>query len=217
MTQNFDEKTIEQYVSEEVDCLPMVCNISLEEKFILDDLDERYLFINDEIDSAVAEHITYHIIRFNKEDKGLARKERKPILIFICTPGGSVSDGFRIIDSIQASSTPIYTVNTGYWYSIGLLIGMAGDKRYGTKNSSYLMHDGHLGSFNSTSKVIDEMKFYDALEYRIKEYTLTNTSISDDAYQSHSRIEWYMFSEEAKSMGVIDEIINEDIKFEDLL
>ena len=99
-----------------------VMNYSLEDKFQLEDLKQRKLYINFEIDENLLNDITYHILRFNTEDKGLEISERKPILLYCVSNGGSVNDGFGLIDVILNSKTPVYTINLSYNYSMGLLI-----------------------------------------------------------------------------------------------
>ena len=59
-----------------------VVNYDLGDKFQLEDLKQRKLFINFEIDDNLLNDITYHILRFNTEDKGKEISERKPILLY---------------------------------------------------------------------------------------------------------------------------------------
>ena len=192
------------------------CSINLDEKFFINDLENRRIFINGEINADIAEQVVYHIIRFNLEDDGLKSSERKPIKIFLCSVGGSVSDGLRIADIIQASSTPVYTVNTGYWYSMGFIIGISADKRFGSKYSTYLIHDGSVGVVDSSGKAHDFLKFTSIVNDKIRELVLYNTKISSDDYEKHNRIEWYLFAEEAKELGVIDQVIGADCNIEDI-
>lgn len=119
-----------------------VMNYSIGDQFILKDLESRKLYINYEIDETLNDEITYHILRYNAEDKGIPVEKRKPILLYIASNGGSVPNGFSLIDTIINSKSPVYTINLAYQYLMGFLIGLAGHKRCATKHTTYLMHDG---------------------------------------------------------------------------
>lgn len=79
---------------------------------------ERKIYLNDEIEAISAHDIIYEILRFNVEDKDVAVSDRKPILLYCTSVGGSVIDGFGIIDVILSSKTPVYTINLAYQYGI---------------------------------------------------------------------------------------------------
>lgn len=121
--------------------------------------EERRLYINGEIDEFVADEIVNAILDYNRQDKGIEVSKRKPVLLYVTSVGGSVIDGFAIIDAILNSKTKIITINLSYQYSMGFLIGLAGHERYATPNATFLMHDGSNFVFNSTAKVGDQLKF----------------------------------------------------------
>ena len=107
----------------------------IDDLFYLKDLQQRKLFLNDDITSLTIESVVKHIMQFNKEDKGIDTVERQPILLYVSSNGGCVDAGFELIDVIQSSKTPVYTINLGFQYSMGFLIGLAGHKRFATKNA----------------------------------------------------------------------------------
>lgn len=181
---------------------------TLEEMLYLKNIKERRLFINSEINPMVAEEITHHIIQYNIEDKGIPVEKRKPITLHINSCGGSVDDGYAMIDIIKASKTPVYCFTSGYVYSMGFLIMLSGNKRIGTKNSKYLMHDGTSGMINSGSKILDQAEFFRKQDARTKEYVLENTKITSEEYDNNVRKEWYLFAEDALEKGIIDCIID---------
>ena len=185
-------------------------NYMLCDKFQLEDLQDRKLYINFEIDETLIDEIVYHILRFNTEDKGKSVEERKPILLYCISNGGSVVDGFSLIDVILASKTPIYTINLGYQYSMGFLIGLAGHKRYALKNATFLMHDGQNFIYNSSAKVKDQMKFQEMQEERVKQYILSRSWLTSEEYDAKLRVEWYLYANQAKEKGFTDFIIGED-------
>ena len=182
----------------------------IEDIFFLNDLKQRKLFLNTDIEPLTVEEIVKHIIRFNSDDMGLAAEKRAPIYLYITSNGGEVDSGFELIDVIMNSKTPVYTINLGYQYSMGFLIGLAGHKRFATKNAKFLMHDGSNFVFNSSAKAQDQMEFQRKIEKRIKEYVISRSNVTEEEYNSKLRVEWYMFADEAKDKGFVDCIIGED-------
>lgn len=134
----------------------------------------------------------------------------KPILLYIASNGGSVDAGFALIDAIQTSKTPVYTINTGYWYSMGFLIGLAGKKRFAMPNATFLMHDGSNFIWTSGSKAQDQADFNRRVEARVKQYILDHSTLTSKEYDKKQRVEWYLFADEAKEKGFIDQIIGVD-------
>ena len=195
-----------------------VIQMSYTDEFEVNDLKERRLFINDEIDSCIIDSIVYHILRYNKEDKGLAIKDRKPIYLFLNSNGGSVVDGYGVIDVMTTSKTPIYTINQASCFSMGFLIFLAGQKRYAMPRSEFLMHDGSTFSWDSTAKAKDRMEFEAVqLEQVTKQYILNRTKIDEKLYDEKYRVEWYMLPEEAKRLGICTDIIGIDCDIDDIV
>lgn len=182
----------------------------MEDLFYLKDLKQRKLFLNEDIDQTTVADIVRHIMQYNKEDKDLDIEERTPILLYLTSNGGEVNAGFELIDVIRSSKTPVYTINLGTQYSMGFLIGLAGHKRFATKNAQFLMHDGSNFVYGSGTKVQDQMEFQKRVEKRIKEYVLSRSKLTDEEYDNKLRVEWYLFANEAKEKGFTDYIIGED-------
>ena len=84
-------------------------------------------------------------------------------------------------------------------------------------NAKFLMHDGASCVFDSGAKAQDRMEFNRRVEQRIKDYVVRRTNITPDEYDGKLRVEWYMFSDEAKQRGVIDFIIGEDCLMSDVV
>jgi len=178
--------------------------------FYLQDLRQRKLRLNGEIDQYMVSDIVRHILQFNQEDKGISPEHRVPIILYVSSNGGEVDAGFELIDVIRASKTPVYTVNLGFQYSMGFLIGLAGHKRFATPNAKVLMHDGSQFIYNSGTKVQDQMEFQRKVEERVKKYIIGSSKLSEDEYNSKLRVEWYLFADEAKEKGFVDYIIGVD-------
>lgn len=198
------------YDDMDVEVEMLLKNGMVEEVFYLKDLKQRKLFLSEDICQETVEDAVRHIMQFNREDAEIPPEERKPILLYLNSNGGDVDAGFMLIDIILASKTPVYTINLGYQYSMGFLIGLAGHKRYATINAKFLHHDGTNVVVNSGAKVKDQMKFQDKVEARIKEYVLSRTQITPAEYDKRLRQEWYLFAADAKKYGMVDFIVGED-------
>lgn len=190
---------------------------SLSEAFYLKDLKQRKIFINENICQATIWDAVRNIMQINREDAGIPVEERTPIKLYIVSNGGEVDSGFELIDAITTSKTPVYTVNLGYHYSMGFLIGIAGHKRFAMPNAKYLMHDGQNMVYNSTAKVQDQMRFQERMEEKTRAFVLAKTNITPEQYDDQYRREWYLFAEDAKELGVTDYIIGVDCDLEEII
>ena len=195
-----------------------IINYSLSDQDDLYDRENRRLFLNDEVDESIIDSLVYMIIKYNREDKGKSVEERKPIIIYINSPGGSVTDGYGLIDAMLASVTPVYTVNQAQCCSMGFLIFIAGTKRYTMKHSQFLMHDGSTWNFGSVAKVKDRMEFETIeLEAMTKQYILEHTNMTDKFYDEKYRTEFYFLPKKAKELGVADYIVGVDCSIDEIL
>ena len=184
----------------------------------LEDIDNRRLYINDDIGPDVIDSIVYQILRYNRDDNGIPAKKRKPILLYINSAGGSPSDGFGLIDAIINSKTPVYTINQAQCSSMAFLILIAGVKRYSMTHASFLMHEGSFGASDTTGKMRDKMEFMTGeYEDMIKKYVIGRTKITSEQYDQKYRVEWYFLPEKAKELGVIDYIVGVDCDIDDIL
>jgi len=192
--------------------------VSFFDKVFEENLKNRKLIFNDDVDQDVVETIVLQIFKCNKEDKDIPIEKRKPIYIYINSMGGEIANGYIIIDAIECSKTPVYAVVLGYAYSMGGLILLAAKKKYAFRNSTILLHDGSMGAVTSGSKFKDIAKFYDTMNERIKEFVLSKTKMTPEYYDSKYEKEFYMYADaEAKELGIVDYIIGEDCELDEIL
>lgn len=207
-----DETQTHGYFDIGIDGEKLANHMVLDEVFYLKDLKQRKIVISEDIDDEAVpvQDAIHNILQFNADDRALPPESRKPILLYLTSNGGSVDVGMQLIDIILNSKTPVYTINTGRQYSMGFLIGLAGHKRFATKNAKFLMHDGTTFVVDSTSKAKDQMEFQIKIDERIKEYVLSRSKLTAEEYDKKYTKEWYMFADEAKENGFIDFIIGVD-------
>ena len=120
------------------------------------DIQDRRLYLTTPIDNDVmdfgmsnAMSLTDNIISYNREDQNLAISDRKPIRLYINSPGGDIVEGFSLVGAIETSKTPVYTINVGQWSSMAFLIGIAGHRRFSLPYMTFLMHDGSSFTYGS--------------------------------------------------------------------
>ena len=188
-----------------------------QELFYIKDLKQRKLFLDTDFEQISPGNIAKHIMKYNAEDKGKSIEERKPIILYVASNGGEIDAGFELIDVIRGSKTPVYTVNLGYQYSMGFLIGLAGHKRFAVPNAKFLMHDGSNFIWDSGAKAQDKMEFQKKVEARIRQYVVERSHITEEEYDSKLRVEWYLFADEAKEKGFCDYILGVDCDMDDIV
>lgn len=181
-------------------------------------LADRKIILNAPITKDILESVVLYILTWNKDDKDLPTEKRKPIWIYMNSPGGNMIDGWNVIDAIANSRTPIYTVCFAECASMAFHIFIAGHKRYCFKNSILLIHDGEIEISNSSSKAKDTMKFIESLDERTKEHVLSHTNITSEFYDAIYDTEYYLFGNaEGKELGCVDYIIGEDVPMDKIL
>lgn len=187
--------------------------INMIDEVIADFHKERVIVLNNLILDDILENVILSILKWNKEDKNIPVEHRKPIWLYIQSPGGSSVIGFNLIDTIMASETPVYTLCFAQCASMGFLIFLAGHKRYAFPNSILMMHEGQITVVNNTSKAKDFMEFNDLSEERCKNFVLSHSKITSDFYDEIYKKEFYMYAnEKAKELGCVDYIIGEDVE-----
>ena len=177
------------------------------------DEQDRVLWVEGEIDDGIFE-LSKLILRYNKEDKDIPVEQRKPIKIFINSPGGDLDSTLSFIGLMEISKTPIWTIDACWAYSAAGLILMAGHKRFALPNTEALIHSGSGqlgGTFDQTT---EQMKNYKILVDKMKEFILSKTKIDNKLFKKMSAKDWYIYTDEMLELGIVDSIVdNLDILF----
>lgn len=176
-------------------------------------LENRIIWIDDEIDGSTLE-ISRLILLFNKEDQGIPVEKRKPIKLLIFSYGGEGQACFSVLDAIALSKTPVWTFNMGAAMSAGLLLLLAGHKRFCLKNSTALAHSGSGGTQGTYEQTEAQMNDYKHFVQVMRDYIVDRTKIDQKTLAKHKKEEWYLYAEDQINYGVVDEIISDiDIFF----
>ena len=171
-------------------------------------LNNREIIWNDDIGDNMME-VPLHILKWNREDKGIPIEDRKPIRFWINSDGGDLNITMFTANMIALSKTPVITIGMGCAYSSGGLLLMSGHKRLVFESTSVLIHDGSTGAIGDTSKVIDNLEFTKQFKVRMKEFILSHTNISEDLLDKNYHRDWFLFSEDVIKYGLADKIITD--------
>ena len=168
----------------------------------------RTIILQDIKGNVTGSIIQQNILIWNLIDGDKPISKREPIKIYIDSWGGSVIDGFEIVDAIKTSKTPVYTYVTGAAYSCGLIVAMAGHKRFAYPHSSFLMHEGSIGSdIQDAHKFKKYAEFYNVQLEQMKKFVLENTKITSEEYDKISKDDNWYTAEQALEKGFIDEVV----------
>lgn len=173
-------------------------------------ISRRELLLDSEVNNNVNDLI--HWIRhWNQEDiaNAIPVNQRTPITLLLDTPGGEVMEGLALYSAMKASQTPVRAIVMGTCASAGMIIlcGATRGMRYAFDTSSFLIHDGSCGVYDSSNKSQDTMKYWKMLDDKVRSCIVENSNISAAIYKKKERIEWWMMAQEALKYGLIDHII----------
>lgn len=170
-------------------------------------MEDRVIWVDCEIDESILS-VSRLIISFNKKDKDIPVEERKPIKLLLYSYGGDGQACFSLLDIIALSQTPVYTINMGVAMSAGLLILLAGHKRFCLKNSVALAHSGSGGTSGTFEQTEAQMKNYQCFVKTMREYILERTSIDAKTLNKYKGKEWYLYREDQLRYHIVDDVIN---------
>lgn len=170
------------------------------------DEQDRIFWVDSQIDDTLLDLVKM-IIKCNKEDKDKLVEERKPIKVFIDSPGGDVCALWTTIKAIEISKTPVYTINYCTAYSAAGDLLAAGHKRFALPGTTVMVHSGSCMYGGDVEKVESMKKYFDKLSKKVTEYFISHTKIDPKAFKRRAASDWYMDEDEALANGVIDEIV----------
>ena len=185
---------------------------SFDDVINLDAAINREVYLGD-IGGTVGTSIAGYIRFWNRWDDqhGIPIEEREPIKIFIDSCGGDLEATYTMIDAIKLSKTPVWTINEARAYSGGFFTFIVGHKRFAYKHSSFLYHEGSVGTQGTAGQFQNYSEFYKKQLEQLKEIVLTHTNISEEKYKEIKKDDIWLTADEAIELGCCDEIIGEFI------
>ena len=169
-------------------------------------MNDRKLWLDFRVD-ATSIWLEKQIMLYNIEDADIPADQRKPIWIYLFNYGGDLHMCWSLIDIIDASKTPVYTVNVGQCASAAALIFMAGHKRFMFPNSVIVIHEGSASIEGDSTKVLDASESYKKILKRMKEYIIKRTRIPPSTVGRKRNNDWELGSEDCLKYGVCDSLV----------
>jgi ATP-dependent Clp protease protease subunit len=170
-------------------------------------LKDRIIFLSEDVNSASASLVVAQLLFLESEDPD------KEISLYINSPGGSITDGMAIVDTINYIKCPVSTICVGMAASMGavLLASGAKGKRFATPNAEILIHQPLISG--GLSGQTTEIKIH--ADHMVRTREKLNKLLSERTGQSLERIEMdterdnYMTAGEALEYGLIDGILDQ--------
>jgi ATP-dependent Clp protease, protease subunit len=169
---------------------------------------DRIIFLGLPIDDYVANIIQAQLLYLDSSDPG------KDIQIYFNTPGGSVSAGLGIYDTMQFISADIGTICTGMAASMGAVLLTAGKKgkRSALKHSRIMIHQPMGGAEGPASDIEITVREIVKLKKELYEIIALHSGNPVEKVEKDSDRDYWMTSQEAKEYGMIDEILHKTQK-----
>ncbi len=166
-------------------------------------LKERIIFLAGPIDDHTANLIIAQLLFLESEDP------KKDISFYINSPGGSVSDGLAILDTMNHIKPDVSTVCVGLAASMGavLLSGGKKGKRFALPNAEVMIHQPWGGAQGQASDIEITAKHILGMRERLNKILSKNTSQKLTQIEKDVDRDYFMDSDDAKKYGIIDEVL----------
>jgi len=166
-------------------------------------LKERIIFLGSDIDDITADLVMAQLIFLEYEDPD------KDITIYINSPGGIVSSGLAIYDTVQYIKPDVSTICIGQAASMGAVLLAAGTKgkRYALPHSRIMLHQPLGGAGGQASDIAIHAKEIIKIKQTLNEIIQQHSGQPLDVIAKDTDRNFYMSAEEAKNYGIIDDIL----------
>ncbi len=167
-------------------------------------LKDRIIFLGEEVNDVSANLIVAQLLFLEAEDPG------KDIQLYINSPGGSVSAGWAIYDTMQYIKCDVSTICLGMAASMGafLLAGGTKGKRIALPNAQIMIHQPSGGARGQATEIKIVAEEILKTRKRLNEYLAANTGQPLEVIERDTERDNYMTAEEAKVYGLIDMVIS---------
>jgi ATP-dependent Clp protease protease subunit len=166
-------------------------------------LRDRIVFIGTAIDDHVANLVVAQMLFLQMEDP------KRDINIYINSPGGSVTAGLAIYDTMQFVTCDVATYCVGIAASMAAVLLTAGTKgkRYALPNSDIMIHQVSGGAQGTASDVERTVEYMFKLKKRLIGILALHTGKSDEQIQTDSDRDYWITAQQAKDYGLVDEVV----------
>ena len=166
-------------------------------------LQDRIIFLSNEVNDDIASLIVSQLLFLESQDPG------KDISLYINSPGGSVSAGFAVYDTMNYIKCDVATYCMGLAASMGafLLAGGAKGKRYAMPNAEIMIHQPSGGAKGQETEIRIVAEQILKTRERLNQILAENTGKPLDIIAADTERDNYMTAEEAKAYGLVDHVI----------
>ena len=166
-------------------------------------LKDRVVFIGTPVDDVVSNLIIAQLLFLQNEDPG------REISVYINSPGGSVTAGLAIYDTVQFIKPPVATYCVGQAASMGALLLCAGTKgkRFALPGARIMIHQPWGGVQGAASDISIQAREILRLREKINELLVKHTGQALEKIQKDTDRDYFMSAEEAKEYGIVDEVL----------
>lgn len=165
--------------------------------------EKRIIVIHTQIESNMAADVMSKMLDLDNDS-------HKPIKLYINSPGGEVSAGFQIIDTMNSIKSPVHTINTASCASMGAVILSAGSKRMSLPHARVMIHQVSAG----TEGNIQDMRASLQETERVNKVTMgllaENCGKTLEELLDMTHVNKWMDAKEAVEFGIIDEIVGKE-------
>lgn len=171
-------------------------------------LKDRIIFLGDEVNDVSASLIVAQLLFLEAEDPD------KDICLYINSPGGSISSGMAIYDTMQYIKPDVSTICVGMAASMGAFLLAAGakGKRFALPNSEIMIHQPLGGARGQASDIAIQAEHILRIKKKLNEILSERTGQPIEIIEKDTDRDNFMTAEEAKAYGLVDEIITKKSK-----
>lgn len=166
-------------------------------------LNDRIIFLGEEVNATTASLVVAQLLYLEAQDPD------KEIQLYINSPGGSVTDGMAIYDTMQYIKCDVSTICVGMAASMGafLLSSGAKGKRLALPNAEIMIHQPSAGTKGQVTDMAIHLRRLEIIKKRLNSILADNTGQSLETVTADCERDNFMTAEEAKEYGLIDKVI----------
>ena len=166
-------------------------------------LNDRIVMLSEEVNDTTASLIVAQLLYLEAQDPD------KEIQFYINSPGGSVTDGMAIYDTMQYIKCDVSTICIGMAASMGAFLLAAGTKgrRFALPNAEIMIHQPSAGTQGQITDMAIHLKRLETIKKRMNQILADNTGRGLEEVTAACERDNFMSSEEAKEFGLIDQVI----------
>ena len=166
-------------------------------------LNDRIIFLGEEVNAPTASLVVAQLLYLEAQDPD------KEIQLYINSPGGSVTDGMAIYDTMQYIKCDVSTICVGMAASMGAFLLSSGTKgkRLALPNAEIMIHQPSAGTKGQVTDMAIHLRRLEIIKKRLNSILADNTGQSLETVTADCERDNFMTAEEAKEYGLIDKVI----------